>query len=434
MARAYPQKALLDARKLRDMPSRRAFVAGGVAAGTGAAGLAHLRPGPIETRDPDADTWPLHRYSATNAAASPDAAVPPSPGVAWRVEGPSPSQSSPGYPDQAAGLVVGVDRIYVGGASVAAIDRTDGTVAWTDDGGGQHLALGDDRIYVGATVGTPLRALDATDGTRQWTVPGESTARQVLLADGMLLVGWTHRLSAHALPDGSRLWADSELGNRKDGVLSAVHGGTSYSVDRSGLVGSRSQSLPELALGRAPARRWNSDSPGRFNHPHYPAAADGRVLVGSKPMARSEEVPPLVAYDPASGTVAWRLAFPDDPGDLVGVGTPAVVGDRGVTALEFGDRSPDSRRHAVAGLSLGDGTVEWRRQVTNRVHDVVLGESTALVATAATEADPGAVRALDFADGSERWRLEFEHDVYALALVDGSIFAALGNGAVVATG
>lgn len=414
------------------MPSRRAFVAGGAAAVAGAAGLVQVRPGPIESRDPDTDTWPLHRYDATNAAANPDASVPPSPEVEWRVRGASPNPFLPAYPDQAAALVVGEDRVYVGGASLAAIDRADGTVAWTADGAGEHLALGDDRIYVGATVGTPLRSLDAADGTERWTLPGDATVRQLLTAGEMLLVGWDYRISAHERSDGSPLWVDADRGNTKDGVLSAVHDGSLYSVDRDGIVGHRSQSLLERAAGRAPARRWSGDSPSRFSHPHQPVAAGDLVLVGSRPMARRDEVSPLVAYDVAEDSVAWRVAFPEDPGELVGVRTPAVAGGRGVTALEFGDRSQESRDHAVAGIGLADGTVEWRRRATNRVHDVVLGENTALVGTAATEAAPGSLRALDVADGSERWRLEFDHGVNATALVDGTIFAALESGAVVA--
>lgn len=411
------------------MLSRRGALVGGGAAVAGAAGLSQIRPWDIEPWEPTADTWPLERYDLANTAANRTASVPAAPEINWQVDAVEPVVSR--YSDQGAPLLVGPETIHAGGDRVVAIDRNDGTKLWTDHRAGEYLALREDSLYAASENDrVPMRAYASTSATERWVAPLTGDLVQLLVADGRLVVGQSYSLAIHDASDGSRLWIDDERrGSPNEGVLSAIHEGSLFSVDRRDVVRYRSRSVLNRTLGLPPSREWNAADSVHFHHPRYPVAEESRIVVGTRLQTNETGNPPLLALDRRSGEVIWEKWIDEDTDALVAVRTPAVVDGLGITGIQFGEF--EDRRHSFAGVSLSDGSLEWTRSTDSIVTDVVVGAETAVVATLGDDEVPGAVIAVDPTDGTEQWRRQVDAGVLSIALVDGVLFAMSGDGTVV---
>ena len=390
------------------LPTRRTFL--NALLGTGAAvvlggAASQVTVDPVDARSPATDTWPQPDYDAAGSAFEPEGSPPTDPSVDWTA--PAPDGGVAGRE-----LVVGPEAVYANGANFAALDRADGSERWRVEETAGRLALGDGRLYAGLEPFGTLRALSPA-GERVWQHTPEPDRERVLglvpTADG-LLVARTNGVSARDPADGTQLWWTG----RAQGYP-AVAGGRLYLAggDVWGLGG---RSLLDLLLGSGPGVDWTS-----YRRPAGLVGTDRGPVVGGR--AAGEDA--LVAYDEA-GEVRWTGAGGDGlPGEFIA--TPEAVTDGRCLASLTTRSGP----HAVGSYRLANGGRTWRETLDHEVHDIAVVRGTALLATGA-DGDGGTVRALDLADGRERWRVPAPEPVASLAPVDRTVFALTEDRSVVA--
>ncbi len=404
------------------MPSRRKLL-GGVAGGgvtlVGAGWVGRL--GPVETRPPDADAWPLERRDATNAAST-DAPAPGNPGVAWK-------RAATGDDGQSS-LVVGRETVYVGGGRVVALDRTDGSSRWDVAASGNALALADGNLYAAPGRTAPdsesptLRAYDTADGTELWTRSLPSPVYGLLSTADGLFVG-CHGSLLGVGHGGDERWRLDAPG--AGAVYPMVHDGSLYAGHPGYVRRYGRRRLLDVPLGAGPDPAWEGED---VSGSRPSTVVAGRLVMGSEQARVDRGDPAVHAFDLADGERAWN-AVPGPDGSEVSVAalTPARVDDVGATGVvRLTDRE---RTYAVVGLDLRDGTRLWRRSLDGVPRAVAATRDGFLVAGGGTlSAVDGYVRAYA-PDGSERWTVPLPAGASAVAPVDGAVFAALDDGRAV---
>lgn len=268
--------------------------------------------------------------------------------------------------------------------------RTSGPVAsdhpavrWTYDitaGVRDAPAVADGTVYVGGwrpTEGTPTPGYE----------PGPAESLFALdAADGT--ARWRHQLRAP-------VQATPTVG--PDGVA-AVTG-------RYGLVHGRGFAVTALAPDGT--RRWRFAPDLPYKSLTVVGIAAGRVFVGTADDALGSAGETLYALDAATGEVAWT----DDVGDVGG----GVAGGGTVYVAETGH---------VSAYDATSGRANWRVP-GDTVADVTATETAVYVAD-------DAVRALDPADGAERWRYAPAERLTTSAVAGGTVYVGTDGGRVVA--
>ncbi|WP_276260422.1 PQQ-binding-like beta-propeller repeat protein [Haloglomus litoreum] len=420
------------------MPSRRTLLAGaaGLVAGGGLV-ADRVRLGELDAWTPDVDTWPLPRYDLANTASVPDVSVPEDPAVDWTASVEPPSHAL------LQSLVVGSDRVYAGAGSLAAVDRTDGSRVWEDETPVRALSRRGGRLFAagGTDETASVTAYDAATGERAWARDLPASPVGLTVAAGMVLTATRIGSVAREQGTGIRRWG-GEAPDLQTQPL--VHDGALFGHDGYELARFRSRSVLDVPLRAPPAAEWRTVAQG--GRVSAPVGVGSRVLVPVQQRGFQTDAgaPALRAVGATTGEVAWRAVTTDDRDTFLTTQHAAVDAARnrayaGVYRQWVGEpTSGEGFRATVRAFALEDGTVAWTHEAgTGRfVRDVVFAGGRVLVATArnegATGGRAGDVRALDPADGRERWRVGFDAPVGALAPVDGTVFALTGTGTVAA--
>ncbi|UGQ11546.1 PQQ-binding-like beta-propeller repeat protein [Yinghuangia sp. ASG 101] len=244
------------------------------------------------------------------------------------------------------------NRLFVGGASVCALDPATGAALWesaTDDIADCTPVVADGIVYA---AGGDLRALDAETGETRWRRPSapEGGFHHADVADAAIYVGaGAETLRACDAATGRDMW-HAALGGH---VLSPprVAEGTLYVACVTGLH------ALDPATG---AQRWSTDADGGLTT--AAAVADGRVFIGLG-MSDGRGSLGVRCLDAATGRTVWHAPTPGFVG-----GPPVLDGDvvyateasGGVLALDIATGEP--RRHteiddAGHGLALAGNAV-----------------------------------------------------------------------------
>ena len=139
-----------------------------------------------------------------------------------------------------------------------------------------------------------------------------------------------------------------------------------------------------------------------------PLIADGVLVVG-------DETGGLHGLGPADGTIRWTLGL-----DGAMTGAPAYDADRGLLVAA-------THEGTAYGIDPATGREGWSTDLAGRViRSVAIADGTAFMGVS-----PGAIVALDTADGSVRWRrrLAESGDVMSPSVADGRLYLALGGAA-----
>jgi outer membrane protein assembly factor BamB len=420
------------------MPSRRALLAGaaGLAAGGGLV-AGRVRLGELDAWTPDTDTWPLPRYDLANTAAVSDVSVPGDPAVDWTASVAAPSQFAP------QSLVVDADRVYAGADGLAAFDRGDGSGVWDDDRPVDALARRGGRLFAagGADESASLTAYDAATGGSAWSRGLPARPAGLTVVAGMVLTPTRFGSVARERGTGIRRWG----GDAPDlEAKPLVHDGALFGHDGYELARYRARTALDVPLRAPPSAEWRTVTQG--GRVSAPVGVGSRVLVPVQQRGFQTDAgaPALRAVDATTGEVAWRAVTTDERDVFLTTRYTAVDADRdrayaGVYRQWVDEpTSGDGFRATVRAFALADGAAAWTHEAgTGRfVRDVVFAGDRVLAATARNEdASGGAhgdVRALDPADGRERWRVELDAPARTLAPVDGTVFALTEAGTVAA--
>lgn len=323
------------------------------------------------------------------------------------------------------------DARNTGAADVTVPPR--GTPAW--DEGEAHVAaplVSDGSVF---SVSHEVTALDARTGEYEWEVdlPEKADYAPALLGD-RLVVGAGDRLVALARDDGSEVWRTSlsELARSPVVGTPGDPGVVAVNVGDAGLRAFDPGSGDRL---------WSDRTVGA----RRPGIADDAVYVAG--YREDGDTGVLRALDAADGSRQWErdLDHPDTAPVVADVGL--VVCDGGTVAVhdpadgtrerelgEFGNRIEESpavadgtaylpSRDGLAAVSLDDGTVEWRNDVTVTADTGVTVGRDAVVAPIT---DLPGVAAFERSDGSTRWEYTVEgFDAAASTagvLADGAVF------------
>lgn len=400
------------------MPSRRAVLAGVLGAlGLGVGAGSQYRPG-LDSWSPPPDTWPMARYGPANTAASLDSSLPEQPDIAWSVD--------PLNAVYRNGLLADRGRVYLAGAGVVALDRSDGTTRWERHGGGP-AALEDGTLYVapgeglGSNREQMVRAFDARSGDHRWRASSVTEASSVLVADGSLFVGAESGLVELDDSDGERKWSNGAFYEAvplvSDGRLYATDG--RFSSDGS-TVAFRARDFLTIASGRTPSVAWEREHGGR---PLGAAASEGCLVAGyARASDSAVDGPAMTCYDSESGRTEWRIPGPDSDDEATVRGGPLAVAD-GRCVAGYSDGDGD----AVVCRTLADGEELWHVTTDGHVTDIAVVGGGVVFGT-----ENGIVRALDFHSGEDRWEVDIVVGVHALAPVDDAVFVASSGGQVFA--
>jgi outer membrane protein assembly factor BamB len=410
------------------MVSRREVLAGaGGVAGVGALGVgvaSQVRTDGLSAVPPAADTWPMTRYDAANTGRNGAAELPSDPSVAWTTNAVVPDPQS--GTEEALEVVVGPDRVYANGATLAAIDRRDGTIRWESARTADALAVVDGTVYAGlepSPSGPQLGALDATDGTVRWRTSLPGPPYDLVAGEDTLVFG-AERTAVAVGTDGERLWRHRP-GNEFD--RPAIHDGSLY-LSSHRLRRYPPPSLLDAALGDRPGPAWRT---GAFDQPSAPAIDDDLAVAVSR-FHIDTDGGAVVAIVPEDGSVRWSAlrapeSSPDEP-TIVKTSAPVLTNGLVVvrTAVVREDRRAIPR---VDAFSTADGSLAWRHEDLGHVRRVV-GVGDAVVAVGGDGEDGGLVTALDAAAGDVRWQVALDDPVTAAAAVDGAVVVATAYGAV----
>jgi outer membrane protein assembly factor BamB len=223
--------------------------------------------------------------------------------------------------------------------------------AWTTDLDGRvgELLFHDGTLYAGTDAGT-LVALDPGDGRVRWRFDAPNQVESLASGTGLLVA---------------------------DGTLYAVSGA---------FDGLHGQENRVHALDPATGEeRWTYAPDIAYEAFGLHGTADGALLVGSNDDALSDEGDPTIALETDTGAERWRVGTGDVSGIEPGPET-TVVGTQSV----------------FRGLATTDGSERWSVSVDE------LGLLPPRVAGGAAyvAASGGPLRAVELADGTERWRLD----------------------------
>jgi len=374
------------------MPSitRRRLLGSGIAAAAGGYGAYRLHRGAADAAftswTPAPGTWPLPRHDPANTAHSPTASPPRNPPTVRTVVSAATVANRPRFAP-----LVGTDHVATYGSGLVVMPRAGETVALERDAPTPLAGFGpDNRLH---TVGA-----DGADGPA--TVVGYGTAdlreayRTPLRDDNPQGLTVGSREVYVGCESGAVRAVDPESGRRwrVDGAMPALVDGRLYATDAplDGTVAYAPRTGLDRRLEAGPERTWSAGPTDGFPHP--PAVADGRLVLGTY----AEGGGVVAAVDTESGDYLW------EPRPLGrNVATPAVVGDRGYTAVETGDGTG-----VVMAIDLATGETRWRDEVEWRVSTPVVGGDTLLVAGERGDGT-GAVRAYDM-DGDVLWTHAFE--------------------------
>lgn len=366
-------------------------------------------------------TYPQPFYDAANTNNPSTAAITAEPQSYWRYTGEN------GIP------IVGDERVYF---DDRALQQSNGEVAWPADViewtvqfGSLTLrgipALGNGRLFVCShgsiddlTCG--IHVLDPADGTELWhTALGSHIGEYPTVADGRVYVGGTadndaqgtNTLFAIDGASGEQLWKFTA--GRPIGVPPAVVDGVAY-------VGGGDDGR-FYALDAATGEEvWHYETTSGQGFISPPAVKDGTVYVGGGGDT-------MLALDAADGTERWRRAM------NLAWRRPPTVGEDTVYVSSSRDR--------LIALDAATGEERWRNTEVAFTTAPTLAEDTLYVGGYASDADGGAVRALDANTGEQRWwfhtrerRRNRSVAPSTPAVVDGYVFVGTEQGDIYALG
>lgn len=405
------------------MPStpltRRRLLGGGAALAAGAYGAHRLDRGATDATftawTPAPGTWPLRRYDPANTANNPNAAPPREPPDRREIV----SVGNAGD-DLYFHPIVGSDHLVVHGSGFAAYPRGGGDAVRAATTPAPLAGFGPDgRLHVARDV-TGRDASDAGYGLVGYGGDDlRETYRVALDTDhpsGMAVgtrevyVGGPDREIRAVDPESGRGW-------RVGGTMPALADGHLYAAGalRDGTVAYAEREGIDRRLAVGPKRVWSAGFVR--GQAHFPAAADGRVVLGSYGIDGGA----VVAYDAADGTRLW------EPRSLgMDVATPAVVGDRGYVAVGIDGLEAG----IVAAIDLATGDTVWQDEVGWYAFSPVVGGDTLVVAGEVRdghETTTGKVRAYDRATGDVLWTHTLDADPDALALVEDRVLVTAGS-------
>ncbi|WP_251329994.1 PQQ-binding-like beta-propeller repeat protein [Haloplanus pelagicus] len=377
------------------MPSitRRRLLGGAVVLGGGAYGTYRLSRGPadatLSTWTPAPGTWPLRRYDPANTAHNPNASPPrerPSRRELVSVE------SAARYPSRPP--LIGPDHVVVYGSGLTAYPRDGGAAVRTVAAATPRAGFGPDgRLHTvslesgNATDPVAVVGYGADDLRETSRIPIDTDhPRGLVVGEREMYLGTESGDLYGVDVDGGRHW-------RVDGTMPALVDGRLYAAGAplDGTVAYGERTGLDRRLEPGPARRWSAGPISGFVN--APAVADGRIVQGTY----AEGGGVVAAIDASTGDSLW------DPRPLGRtVSTPAVVGDRGYTAVG----TDDGGAGLVVALDLETGETVWRDAVEWRAIAPAVAGDTLVVAgevRADGERVGWAVRAYDRHTGDRLW-------------------------------
>jgi hypothetical protein len=401
------------------MPSltRRRLLGGTVAAAAGSYGAYRLFRGAtdaqFDTWTPDPGTWPLRRYDPANTAHNPNASPPRErPSIRELVT----VSSAARYPSLSP--VVGPDHVVVYGSGLAAFPRAGGAAVRGVEAATPRAGFGPDgRLHTvshesgNATDPTAVVGYDA-DLRETYRTPTDTDHPRGLVvgAEEVYLGDESGTLRAVGA-DGGRRW-------RADGTMPALADGRLYAAGAplDGTVAYGERTGGDRYLRPDPERVWSAGPVSGFVH--APAVADGRLVQGTY----AEGGGVVAAVDADTGDRLWE---PRRLGQ--DVATPAVVGDRGYTAVGTDDR----RAGLVLAVNLDTGDTVWRDELEwHAVVPAVAGDTLVVAGEVREDGErvAGVVRAYDRASGDRLWTHTVEtRGVGGVALVADRVLLAAGT-------
>jgi outer membrane protein assembly factor BamB len=237
------------------------------------------------------------------------------------------------------------------------------------------------------------------------------------VVDETLLLGYHGGLAGFDVGDGSSRWQLSPGG--LGWVYPAVaHGrlyvgspGPLYAYERpSGLAG---------VLDPDPDVAWQGNGPVFCT---WPAVSENRIVVADRERSVDGMATTVWAYQ-RGGTLDWRCSVP-------GTGRAPAVTPGGTVVVSAGE-APSTV--LAIDLDSADGTVQWRRKLSQYVREPVVAGDVVLVAGAPDElARNEVVRALDVATGESLWSVEVDGRAGRLAAVGDWVYVGTDSGHVVA--
>ena len=236
-----------------------------------------------------------------------------------------------------AAAAMDAERVYVvlQTETVVAVNREDGTVAWTsgiESAWPPVVAAG--VVFIAAS--DELHALDAATGQRLWRAPLELPllAPMVFHAGSLITVLERGDVIALQPADGREAWRQRVSTARPLSAPVAGEGGTFYLTFDDGDV---------VALSAVDgATRWRQKLPGRLSEP---AVAEDRVFVGSTTNF-------LYALDAEDGSIEWKWRT---GGDVIG----AAADGTGRVYLASLD-------NLLRAVNRGNGNQRWRKEIASR--------------------------------------------------------------------
>ncbi len=312
--------------------------------------------------------------------------------------------------DNAAHAVVVIDgTVYSMGDDgvLHAFDAVTGRERWSVAmaSGGADITGGDGLVFAGASDGT-LSALDAATGTARWHYPVGDSAAVTAPIDGALYGGGANGI-AFAL--------DAATGEEQWRVqLSPVSLRGPAANDDALFYGSDDGRL--IAVDRASGETlWTYEA--GLQIVVTPAVAGG--LVYSSPRNDNTGPSVVVALDATTGAEVWRSA----PAEATNCFTPAIADGVAYTNCDNG---------STYAFDAGSGEIIWQ---TDLGAATIVSATLAIAADTLYEAiDERVIRALDIADGTERWRYEADGWPGQFAITGGMIYFGSALGTITALG
>lgn len=392
--------------------TRRHLLGGGAALAVGGySGHRLLQGAPDADFDawmPAQDTWPLPRYDAANTAHNPHASPPRQ----------APTRRTLTSVEPHVRPLVGSSRIVLYGSTLASYSRESSTATTVTDAKVLHAGLGPDGT-LHAVQRTdeiePRYAVVSYDGaaeTNRFPIHNDHP-NSLTVGTKEAYVGTSSR-KILAIQSGAKSW-------QVDGMMPALTEDRFYAAGASnGVVAYAERSGLNRPLSAGPKQLWT----GKWisGQVHRPAVANGQLVVGTY------DIPPnggvVVAYDTENGDRLW------EPRNLgMDVATPAVVGDRGYTAV--GTEGLQSGR--VVALDLTTGETLWEDETDWYAYAPVVSEETLVVLGQVREngeISAEKVRAYDTASGEELWTVTFESAVpkrAGISLVGERVYVTIGT-------
>ncbi|WP_279529588.1 outer membrane protein assembly factor BamB family protein [Halospeciosus flavus] len=403
------------------MPSitRRRLLGGAAAIAAGAYGTYRLDQGATDATftswSPKAGTWPLRRYDPANTAYNPNAGPPREPPNASVVAtAPTTAKQPYFYP------IVSSDYLAMHGSGITVLSRDAGEPVHTSDTATLLAGFGPDgTLHTARRVAenssdppTAIVGYRAGELRETYRVPlGTNRPQGMSISEREVYVGTSDGTLQAIDPTTGRGW-------QADGALPALLDGQLYAADAplDGAVAYTQRTGLDRRLAVGPKQVWTTGTDHMQGFAHRPTIANGRFVQGSY----ATEGGAVVAFDADSGEHLWG------PRSLgMDVATPAVVGDRGYTAVG----TDDLQAGLVVALDLETGETIWRDSVDWYAFAPVVSEDTLVVAGEVRrdgEQPTGKVRAYDRATGEILWTHSLANDPDGLALVEDRVLVTAG--------